>query len=116
LFQHLIKSNAYETLKSLDPELNSGPGDKIIITRQSLKGGIIQFHRSCLPGAGRDDKAIMGKIFLEVRICSDNLKGVSISSEKFTSKKIKKGVYYNPYLTIDNTDRQGRLIFSQPFG
>jgi hypothetical protein len=28
LFQHLIKSTPYETLKSLDPELNSGPGDK----------------------------------------------------------------------------------------
>jgi len=46
LFQHLIKSKSYQTLKSLDPELNSGPGD-------------IHLIFACLPclpqaGAGRD--------------------------------------------------------------
>jgi hypothetical protein len=29
LVQHLMKSSAYETLKSLDPELNSGPGSEL---------------------------------------------------------------------------------------
>jgi len=42
--------------------------------------------------------------------------GNQLLPETFISKKIKKGVYYNPYLTNDNTDRQGRLIFSQPSG
>jgi len=30
----------------------------------------------------------------------------------FISKNPKKGVYYNPYFTINNPDPRGRLIFS----
>jgi hypothetical protein len=29
LIQHLTKSKTYETLKSLDPETSSGPGDRL---------------------------------------------------------------------------------------
>jgi hypothetical protein len=32
--------------------------------------------------------------------------------ETFASKKSKKGVYYNPYFTIDHSDSKGRLIFA----
>jgi hypothetical protein len=31
--------------------------------------------------------------------------------ETFPSKKLKKGVYYNPYFTIDTPDPEGQIIF-----
>jgi len=34
------------------------------------EGGIIHFHRWSLPGAGRDDKSIIGNLFVKVKICS----------------------------------------------
>ena len=36
--------------------------------------------------------------------------GWTKSTETFTSKKSNKGVYYNPYFTINDLDRAGPLI------
>ena len=50
LFQHLIKSNGYETLKRVQ-------GDKITIMTQSLKGEDNTWYFSRFEGGGKTDDA-----------------------------------------------------------